>query len=151
MVLSNPDPSTLNAHTADRPPSLGALLGETLRVAMASILLDLSQVRHNTNTTQYTPCVHPSVHPSIKGNKQPTLSHTYASTQLPFLSVTVSALAGRGRLPALQTASASGLQRFIQAWRAMWAQEGDLGFIAVRAYVPVTSHFFIRLPSLTCA
>lgn len=27
-----------------QPPSVGALLGETLRVALASILLDLSQV-----------------------------------------------------------------------------------------------------------
>lgn len=52
MVVTNhldPPPQSTHPHTlhtADQPPSLGALLGETLRVAFASILLDYSQVRH---------------------------------------------------------------------------------------------------------
>lgn len=116
----------------DQPPSLGALLGETLRVALASILLDLSQART-------TPRPHDAYDDQIESNlplsHHPIHPHSPTSTQVPFLNVSVSALAGRGRLPALQTASGSGFQGYMQAWGSIVAQEGPLGLVAVRTRV----------------
>ncbi len=45
LIASSLSSPPLHQTSEEHLPSLGALLGETLRVALASILLDLSQVR----------------------------------------------------------------------------------------------------------
>ena len=49
---------------------------------------------------------------------------------MPFLNVSVCALAGRGRLPALETPP--GFQGYRRAFRAIVEAEGVLGLFAVR-------------------
>jgi hypothetical protein len=60
---------------------------------------------------------------------------------VPFLNVSVSALAGRGRIPALQLASGAAgyfhFQGYVPAFQAMWALEGPLGLFTVRWFCGV--------------